>query len=127
MSKVILAVDDSASARVMIRGTLRGTGYQLIEAADGDEALVCARDHVVDLVLVDLYMPRMDGITLIQQLRGLPSYNLTPILMLTTESSHERKQQAKQAGATGWIVKPFAPTQLLEAIERVFKPAAPLP
>ncbi len=126
MAKTILAVDDAASIRQMVGVTLRGAGYEVIEASDGDEALEYARGHAVDLVLADINMPRMDGITLIAMLRTLPAYRLTPLLLLTTESSAERKLQAKQAGATGWMVKPFNPTQLLATIERVLeRPAAP--
>jgi two-component system, chemotaxis family, chemotaxis protein CheY len=119
MSKTILAVDDSASMRQMVGVTLRAAGYEVIEASDGDEALEYARKHRVDLVLTDVNMPRMDGITLIAQLRTLPNYHLTPLLLLTTESSPDRKIQGKQAGATGWMVKPFNPDQLLATLERV--------
>lgn len=119
MSKTILAVDDSASMRQMIAVTLRGAGYQVVEAADGEAALEYARKHRVDLVLADVNMPGIDGITLVAQLRTLPSYHLTPLLLLTTESSPERKMQGKQAGATGWMVKPFNPVQLLATLERV--------
>jgi len=119
MSKTILAVDDSASMRQMVGVTLRAAGYEVVEACDGDEALDYARKHSVDLVLTDVNMPRMDGITLIAQLRALPSYHLTPLLLLTTESSPDRKVQGKQAGATGWMVKPFSPDQLLATLERV--------
>jgi two-component system chemotaxis response regulator CheY len=119
MSKTILAVDDSASMRQMVGVTLRAAGYEVIEASDGDEALDYARRHQVDLVLTDVNMPRMDGITLVAQLRALPSYHLTPLLLLTTESGPDRKLQGKQAGATGWMVKPFNPDQLLATLERV--------
>jgi two-component system chemotaxis response regulator CheY len=119
MAKTVLAVDDSASMRQMVAVTLRAAGYEVVEAADGDEALEYARKHRVDLVLADVNMPRMDGITLIAHLRTLPDYHLTPLLLLTTESSPERKQQGKQAGATGWMVKPFHPDQLLATLERV--------
>jgi two-component system, chemotaxis family, chemotaxis protein CheY len=120
MSRTILAVDDSASMRQMLGVTLRSAGYEVIEATDGDEALDYARAHAVDLVLTDVNMPRMDGIALVAQLRTLPAYQLTPLLVLTTESSPERKIQGKQAGATGWMVKPFNPDQLLSTLERVF-------
>jgi two-component system chemotaxis response regulator CheY len=126
MSKTILAVDDSASMRQMIGVTLRTAGYEVIEAADGDEALEYARKHRVDLVLADVNMPGIDGITLVAQLRTLPSYHLTPLLLLTTESSQERKLQGKQAGATGWMVKPFNPEQLLATLERVLSNKAAL-
>ena len=119
MSKVILAVDDSASMRQMVGVTLRSAGYQVVEATDGQEALEYAREHAVDLVLTDVNMPRMDGIRLVSELRALPSYRLTPLLLLTTESSPERKQEGKQAGATGWMVKPFSPDQLLATLSRV--------
>jgi two-component system, chemotaxis family, chemotaxis protein CheY len=119
MANVILAVDDSASMRQMVNFTLKGAGYQVVQAVDGVDALEYARDHSVDLVLTDVNMPRMDGITLVKELRTLPTYRYTPMLMLTTESSQEKKMQGKQAGATGWIVKPFNPEQLLATIARV--------
>jgi two-component system chemotaxis response regulator CheY len=119
MSKVILAVDDSASIRQMVGVTLRSAGYEVVEATDGQEALEYARQHPVDLVLTDVNMPRMDGIRLVSELRALPSYRLTPLLLLTTESSPQRKQEGKQAGATGWMVKPFNPDQLLATLSRV--------
>lgn len=119
MGKVILAVDDSASMRQMVGVTLRSAGYEVIEANDGQEALDYARQHAVDLVLTDVNMPRMDGIELVAELRALPSYRLTPLLLLTTESSQQRKQEGKQAGATGWMVKPFNPDQLLATLSRV--------
>jgi two-component system chemotaxis response regulator CheY len=119
MSKTILAVDDSASMRQMVGVTLRAAGYEVIEACDGDEALEYARKHRVDLVLTDVNMPRMDGITLVAQLRTLASYHLTPVLLLTTESCPERKLLGKQAGATGWMIKPFNPDRLLATLERV--------
>lgn len=119
MAKTILAVDDSASMRQMVTVTLRTAGYEVIEACDGQEAFEYAQDHSVDLVLTDVNMPRMDGVTLVGKLRTLPSYRLTPLLLLTTESSPERKAQGKQAGATGWMVKPFNPDQLLATLARV--------
>ena len=119
MAGVILAVDDSASMRQMVNFTLTGAGYEVVQAVDGLEALEYARLHNVDLVLTDVNMPRMDGITLVKELRALPSYRYTPMLVLTTESSQDRKLQGKQAGATGWIVKPFSPDQLLAPIARV--------
>ena len=119
MAGVILAVDDSASMRQMVNFTLKGAGYEVVQAVDGVEALEYARLHSVDLVLTDVNMPRMDGITLVKELRALPSYRYTPMLVLTTESSQDRKMQGKQAGATGWIVKPFNPDQLLATIARV--------
>jgi two-component system, chemotaxis family, chemotaxis protein CheY len=119
MSKSILVVDDSPSMRQLLGVTLRSAGYQVIEASDGQEALDYARKNPVDLVLTDVNMPHMDGITLIAQLRTLNHYYLTPLLLLTTETSPERKVDGKQAGATGWITKPFSPQQLISTLERV--------
>lgn len=126
MAKKILAVDDSPSMRQMLRLTLRAAGYEVVEATDGDEALEYARQHGVDLVLTDVNMPRMDGITLVAHLRTLPAYQLTPLLLLTTESSPERKLRGKQAGATGWMVKPFKPEQLLATLEQLLVKQAAL-
>jgi two-component system chemotaxis response regulator CheY len=116
---VILAVDDSASMRQMVRFTLESAGYRVVQAVDGIEALDFAKTSAVDLVLTDVNMPRMDGITLVRELRGLSTYKFTPVLVLTTESGQDTKQRGKQAGATGWIVKPFSPEQLLSTIARV--------
>jgi len=117
--QVILAVDDSASMRQMVRYTLEAAGYEVLQAADGVEALDLAKTRAADLVLTDVNMPRMDGITLVRELRALESYRFTPMLVLTTESGQDTKQRGKQAGATGWIVKPFNPEQLLATIARV--------
>ncbi|HEY2419258.1 MAG TPA: response regulator [Steroidobacteraceae bacterium] len=114
-----MTVDDSASMREMVRATLQSAGYDVVEAVDGQEALDYARDNACDLVITDVNMPRMDGITLVGELRALPHYRLTPLLLLTTESSQERKLEGKRAGATGWIVKPFNPEQLLATMARV--------
>jgi len=119
MAASILAVDDSASMRQMVSFTLKGAGYDVVEAADGVEALKIARTRSVNLVISDVNMPNMDGISLIRELRALPSYKFTPLLMLTTESSADKKQQGKSAGATGWIVKPFNPEQLLNTVKKV--------
>lgn len=117
----ILAVDDSASMRQMVAFTLKNAGHEVIEAADGHEALEIARKTRTDLVLSDVNMPNMDGIQLIRELRSLPGYRFTPILMLTTESGASRKQEGKAAGATGWIVKPFNPDQLIATVDRVLR------
>jgi len=116
----ILTVDDSTSMRQMVRATLQSAGYDVVEAADGEDALQFARDNAVDLVISDVNMPRMDGITLVGELRCLPAYRLTPLLLLTTESSQEKKMEGKRAGATGWIVKPFNPAQLLTTLNKLF-------
>ena len=115
----VLVVDDSASMRQMVSFTLKEAGYQTTEAADGQKALDAAKGQRFDLVLTDVNMPVMDGITLTRELRGLPNYKFTPILTLTTESSAEKKQEGKAAGATGWIVKPFKPEQLLATVKKV--------
>lgn len=119
MTKTILAVDDSASLRQMVSFTLKTSGYEVIEAADGQDGLDKAKARTVDLILTDQNMPRMDGLTLIRTLRGLPQYRTTPILMLTTESSDAMKQQGRAAGATGWLVKPFDPQKLIEVVKKV--------
>lgn len=115
----ILAVDDSASMRQMVSFTLKGAGYDVVEAVDGVDALNKAKGRSVNLVITDVNMPNMDGISLIKELRALPNYKFTPMLMLTTESAMEKKQAGKSAGATGWIVKPFNPDQLLATIKKV--------
>ena len=119
MAKTVLAVDDSASMRQMIKMTLAGAGYNVIEANDGNHGLSTARASTVDIVLTDLNMPGMDGVALIKELRKLHAYNGIPILMVTTESDAEKKAQAKAAGATGWITKPFQPDQLLSVMKKV--------
>ena len=119
MSKIILAVDDSPSIRQMVAFTLKGAGYNVVEAEDGQAGLDKAKSSAVNLVLTDQNMPKMDGLTLVKSLRVLPQYATTPILMLTTESSDAMKAQGKAAGATGWLVKPFDPAKLLEVVKKV--------
>ena len=119
MQRTIMTVDDSTSMRQMVKATLLSAGYDVVEASDGQEALEYARENPVDLVITDVNMPRMDGITLVSELRQLPAYRLTPVLLLTTESSMDKKMEGKKAGATGWIVKPFNPAQLLATLSRV--------
>lgn len=119
--KKILAVDDSASMRQMVSFTLKTAGFDVTEAKDGSEALTIAKQHDFDAVISDVNMPIMDGITLIRELRTLPSYKFTPLLMLTTESGLDKKVEGKAAGATGWIVKPFNPEQLLAVIKKVIR------
>lgn len=119
MTKTILAVDDSASLRQMVSFTLKSSGYEVIEAVDGQDGLDKAKARSVNLILTDQNMPRMDGLTLIKNLRAMPQYKTTPILMLTTESSDAMKQQGRAAGATGWLVKPFDPQKLIEVVKKV--------
>lgn len=115
----ILAVDDSASMRQMVSFALRTSGFEVIEAIDGQDALEKLGDCQVDLVLTDQNMPRMDGLTLVRELRAQERFKRTPILMLTTESSDEMKQAGRAAGATGWMVKPFDPVRLIEVVGKV--------
>jgi two-component system chemotaxis response regulator CheY len=117
--KKILAIDDSASIRRMVSFTLKGAGYDVLEAADGEEGLDLARHNEVSLVLTDHNMPKMDGLALIRTLRGMASYREVPLLMLTTESSDEMKAQGRAAGATGWMVKPFDPARLVAIVKKV--------
>jgi two-component system chemotaxis response regulator CheY len=119
MTATILTVDDSASMRQMVSFTLKRAGYTVVEAADGVEALNYARTSAVDLVLTDVNMPNMDGISLVRELRQLAAYKFVPVLMLTTESGQDKKLLGKAAGATGWLVKPFNPEKLLATIEKV--------
>ncbi|BAV33791.1 Fis family transcriptional regulator [Sulfuricaulis limicola] len=115
----ILTVDDTASMRQMISFTLNSVGHEVIQACDGKEALQLLQGKKIDLVIADVNMPNMDGITLVKSLRELVDYKFTPILMLTTESQESKRQQGKVAGATGWIVKPFNPEQLLNVVKKV--------
>lgn len=122
MSKKILAVDDSGSLRQMLGFTLRSGGYQVTDAVDGVDGLQKAQASPFDLVLTDQNMPNMDGLTLIRRLRAEPAYRSVPILMLTTESSAEMKAKGREAGANGWMVKPFDPNKLLEVVAKVIGP-----
>jgi two-component system chemotaxis response regulator CheY len=119
MGKVVMTVDDSASVRQMVSFTLREAGYDVIEACDGLDALAKIDNPNLGLVVTDLNMPNMDGIELIRRLRATPTHKFTPIIMLTTESQGEKKMEGKNAGATGWIVKPFKPEQLIAVIKKV--------
>ena len=119
MSRNVLVVDDSPSMRQMVSFTLRQSGFEVVEGADGKQGLAAAQANKVDLVISDLNMPEMDGIEMIRQIRGLPAYKFTPILMLTTESREEKKQAGKAAGATGWLVKPFDPERLMQVVGKV--------
>lgn len=119
MAKTVLSVDDSPSVRQMVKLTLAGAGYNVLQAGDGAEGLAKAKDTAVDLVVTDLNMPVMDGLDLIRALRQLPDYRGVPILFLTTESDTGLKQAAKAAGATGWITKPFQQEQLVAVVRKV--------
>ena len=115
----ILTVDDTATMRQMISFTLHSVGYEVLQASDGREALTLAQGRKLDMVIADVNMPNMDGIALVKALRALPEYKFIPILLLTTESTDAKRQEGKGAGATGWIVKPFNPEQLLNVVKKV--------
>jgi two-component system chemotaxis response regulator CheY len=119
MSKRIITVDDAQTMRRLVGYTLRGVGHDVIEAQDGVDALRVLEKQGVDLVITDVNMPNMDGLELVRRLRALPKFRATPILLLTTESDPEKKKQGKEAGATGWITKPFQPDQLVAAVAKV--------
>ena len=119
MQKMIMTVDDSASVRQMVRFTLEEAGYKVIEAVDGKDAITKLSGTPVQLVITDLNMPNMDGIELIKGVRQKSDHRFVPIIMLTTESQDSKKQEGKQAGATGWIVKPFKPDQLKAVVKKV--------
>jgi two-component system, chemotaxis family, chemotaxis protein CheY len=116
----ILAVDDSAAMRQMVNLTLKSAGHDVLSAIDGVDGLAKATTgDPVDLVITDLRMPNMDGLTLVRELRRLPQYRSVPLLVLTTDASEEMKQAGREAGATGWIVKPYDPEHLLATIDKV--------
>ncbi len=121
MSKTVMIVDDSPSIREVVNLTLANAGYNVLEAGHGQEALDVLNGKEVDLVITDLHMPIMDGITLIKELRAKEAFKFTPILFLTTESQAEKKEEAKGAGATGWITKPFVPEKLLAALSKIVR------
>lgn len=119
--KTIMTVDDSASMRQMVGVVLRGSGYDVVEAVDGLDALAKLNGRELHLVLSDINMPNMDGLELTRRLRALPNCKFVPIVLLTTESHPEKKQEGKAAGATAWIVKPFNPEQLLAVVKKVVR------
>jgi two-component system chemotaxis response regulator CheY len=119
--KNILAVDDSQTIREMVTFTLQDAGYEALAAVDGVDALQKIAGRHMDMIITDLNMPNMNGIELIRKVRSLADYKFVPILMLTTESLPEKKQEGKAAGATGWIVKPFNPPQLLAVVQKVMR------
>jgi two-component system chemotaxis response regulator CheY len=121
MAKTILTADDSASVRQMVSFTLRQEGYSVIEAVDGRDALSKINAAPVHMLITDLNMPHMDGIELIRQVRGSARNPYIPIVMLTTESQETKKQEGRAAGATGWIVKPFRPDQLVAVVKKVLR------
>jgi two-component system chemotaxis response regulator CheY len=118
MAKTVLAVDDSASMRNLVSFALKDAGYDVIAAMHGKDALEKSGGSKIDIVITDLNMPEMDGIEFIKQFRSRPGCKFTPIVMLTTESQESKKQEGKQAGASGWLVKPFTPGKLIETVKK---------
>lgn len=121
MPKKILIVDDSESIREVVSFTLENEGFEVLIADDGTDALKFLDGREIDMIITDLHMPQMDGITLIKQVRQMEPYTRIPILFLTTESQTSKKMEAKEAGATGWIIKPFVPAKLIAALNKVLR------
>ncbi|MDO1580511.1 response regulator [Rhizobium oryzicola] len=119
MTASILTVDDSASIRLTTRVALSNAGYTVTEAVDGQDGLSKIKSGNFDIIVTDLNMPNMDGLTMIRELRKLPAHTGVPVIFLTTESDNELKQQAKAAGATGWLTKPFDPESLVKIVKKV--------
>lgn len=122
MAKTILIVDDSASVRQVVAISLRGAGYDVIEGCDGKDALSRLKGQKVHLIISDVNMPNMDGISFVKAVKLLPAYKFTPIVMLTTESQESKKREGQEAGAKAWIVKPFKPDQLLGVVQKLVLP-----
>ncbi len=119
MDKTIMTVDDSASIRMMVSFSLKGAGFEVVEAVDGVDAQSKLDHHDISMVIADVNMPVMDGIQFVKKMRTHPKYKFTPVVMLTTESHESMKEKGREAGATGWIVKPFKPEQLLKIVNKV--------
>lgn len=121
MNKTILIADDSESIRELVEMTLTSAGYVVIKSEDGEQALQQMNGQAIDLVITDLNMPKIDGINLIREIRSSQQYSTTPVLLLTTESLASKKDEAKAAGATGWIVKPFVQDKLLAVVQKIIR------
>lgn len=122
MAKTVMIVDDSASLRQVVGIALRGAGYEVIEGCDGKDALAKLTGQKVHLVISDVNMPNMDGITFVKNLKQIATYKFTPVIMLTTESQEGKKQEGQAAGAKAWVVKPFQPAQMLAAVAKLVMP-----
>ncbi|MBP7413190.1 MULTISPECIES: response regulator [Simplicispira] len=122
MAKTIMVVDDSASIRMVVGIALRRAGYEVIEAQDGKDAIGKLTGQKVHLIISDVNMPVMDGITFVKNVKQMPSYRFTPIIMLTTESDESKKREGQAAGAKAWVVKPFKPEQMLGAVQKLCLP-----
>lgn len=119
MSKTILIIDDSASIRQVVKLTLAGAGYTVIEAVDGKDALTKANGQKIHLMISDVNMPNMDGLTFLREVKKNPAYKFTPVIMLTTEGSPDKINAGKEGGAKAWIIKPFNPEQILAAVSKL--------
>jgi two-component system, chemotaxis family, chemotaxis protein CheY len=122
MAKTVMIVDDSASLRQVVNIALKGAGYDVLEGCDGKDALSKLTGQKVHLVISDVNMPNMDGITFVRELKKLPAYKFTPVIMLTTESQESKKAEGQAAGAKAWVVKPFQPPQMLDAVSKLILP-----
>lgn len=122
MPKRIMIIDDSASLRQVVSIALEDAGYEVVEAENGKSALALLKEDKVNLVICDVNMPVMDGITFVKKVKEIPNYRFLPIIMLTTESSENRKLEGQEAGAKAWVVKPFKPEQMLEAVSKLIMP-----
>ncbi|SEI76350.1 two-component system, chemotaxis family, response regulator CheY [Allopseudospirillum japonicum] len=122
MTKLIMIVDDSASLRQVVAISLKGAGYEVLEASNGQDALNKMTGQKIHLIISDVNMPIMDGISFVKAVKQLPQYKFTPIMMLTTESQQEKKMEGKAAGAKAWLVKPFQPNVLLNAVAKLVLP-----
>ncbi|WP_368204502.1 response regulator [Aeromonas sp. s5] len=122
MPKTVLIVDDSATIRQVVGMTLKGAGYEVMEASDGKDALKKLDGKKINLIISDVNMPNMDGISFVKEAKKLASYKFTPVIMLTTESQDSKKQEGQTAGAKAWVVKPFQPDQMLAAVAKLIMP-----
>lgn len=122
MGKTIMVIDDSASIRQVVNLTLKKAGYEVVEACDGQDAIGKLTGQKVNLIVCDVNMPNMDGISFLRNIKENASYKFTPVIMLTTESQETKKQEGKAAGAKAWVVKPFKPEQMLEAVSKLILP-----
>ena len=122
MAKSVLVVDDSSSVRQVVGIALKSAGYDVIEANDGRDALSKLNGQKIHLIISDVNMPNMDGITFVKEVKTLPGYKFTPIIMLTTESQESKKLEGQAAGAKAWVVKPFQPAQMLAAVAKLILP-----
>ncbi|HEY9051592.1 MAG TPA: response regulator [Gammaproteobacteria bacterium] len=122
MAKTILIVDDSRSLREVVAIALKGAGYDVIEAGDGKEGLSKLDGTKIHLIISDVNMPVMDGISMVKEIKTMPAYKFTPVIMLTTESGTDMKEAGKEAGVKAWVIKPFKPDQMLSAVSKLIMP-----